>query len=208
MFTGIISHIGIIKQGLLAAKAGELIIQASLDFNNNIKIGDSIAVDGVCLTVIRLDNQMISFHVSDETVEKTSFPNRLVNLEKAMIIGDKLDGHLVQGHVDTTVMVDEVEYINNNKKIIFSLNNINLKYLKYIAPKGSIAINGVSLTVNTVLDNKFSVNIIPYTLQHTNLDYLKKNDLVNLEVDMFARYSINYIENYLGLLNDEEYKKR
>lgn len=207
MFTGIITNIGVVIQGLPVGQSGQIIIETTKTFNDTVTIGDSIAIDGVCLTVVAIENHCLSFDLSDETIEKTIFNNlsatRLVNLEKALKVGDKLDGHIVQGHVDTTVFVDETNNINNNKQIVFSLPEPKRQYLKYIAPKGSITINGVSLTVNTVINQRFSVNIIPHTLEKTNLGSLQKNDLVNLEIDMFARYSINYIENYLMLLNKE-----
>lgn len=207
MFTGIITNIGVVKQGLPVGQSGQVVIETTKEFNDTVTIGDSIAIDGVCLTVVAIENHRLSFDVSDETIEKTIFNNlsstRLVNLEKALKVGDKLDGHIIQGHVDTTAFVDEINNINNNKQIIFSLHESKMQYLKYIAPKGSITINGVSLTVNTVINQRFSANIIPHTLEKTNLGSLQNNDLVNLEIDMFARYSINYIENYLALLNKE-----
>lgn len=196
MFTGIISSKAKIKQAPLFGEAGKLEIGVEARFLKDSKQGDSIAVDGVCLTIINLDNDSFTVEISPETVDKTNFNKiaigRIVNLEHAVKLGDSLDGHLVQGHVDTVVKVVNINKIADNKKIVLELPNI--KYIKYIAEKGSITLNGVSLTVNQVCNTKFAVNIIPYTLSATNLDSLKIGDNVNLEIDMFARYCVNYLE--------------
>lgn len=209
MFTGIITHLGKIKNTPEYGLPGQVSISVPEGFLDDTKIGDSIAVNGVCLTVIEFNqdanNSYFTVDISPETIDKTSFKqlqlNQLVNLEHSLKLGDSLDGHIVQGHVDCTIEVKDIINLENNKKIIFSLNNTeNIKYLKYIAAKGSVSIDGVSLTVNEVVNNthegSFTVNIIPHTLEKTNLDILQIGESVNLEIDMFARYCVNFLENY------------
>jgi riboflavin synthase len=198
MFSGIISQLGNLN---LVADFRYQILPLD-NFLEKTKLGDSIAVDGVCLTVVELDLQQNYFivDVSAETLSKAIF-SKLVNLEHALKMGDSLDGHLVQGHVDTVIAVENITEINANKIIKFKLDPSNKNYIKYIAPKGAVCINGVSLTVNEVVSNtdssEFTVNLIPYTLKNTNLQYLTIGSKVNLEIDMFARYSINFVENFL-----------
>jgi len=207
MFTGIISHQGIISstletgQGIV--KPGKVVIAVSNGFLDNIKLGDSIAVDGVCLTVIEFENSnnidnknYFIVEISKETIDKSGFKNlelnQVVNLERSLKFGDSIDGHLVQGHVDAVIKVFDIINIDAHKVITFIVED--LEYLKYIAIKGSVTINGVSLTVNSVDNNKFTVNLIPHSLEKTNLNGLAIGDMVNLEIDMFARYSVNYLE--------------
>ncbi len=217
MFSGIITNIGLVtmvpfnpgEQGErnrtgITVKPGRVKIKIPFEasaFLNNLKLGDSIAVDGVCLTVIEFSGDYFIVDISPETIEKTTFKyltlGRKVNLERSLKLGDSLDGHIVLGHVDTVIAVSDIEAINKNKIITFSLNiNKAHNYLKFIAIKGSVTINGASLTVNSVNHKNytFTVNIIPHTLDYTNLSDLITNDLVNLEIDMFARYIENYMQ--------------
>ena len=198
MFTGIITHTGKITVAPDFNQSGKVAISVPADFAQDIKLGDSIAVDGVCLTVVEYANDYFIIEISPETVTKTTF-NRLnpgdeVNLEKALKFGDSIDGHLVSGHIDTVATVTNIEEIENNKKFVFSIQQ---SYLKFIAFKGSVCINGVSLTVNHVdmQQSCFTVNVIPYSLAKTNLNDLQIGARVNIEVDMLARYSINFLEN-------------
>ncbi len=196
MFTGIICRKAAIVQVPPYGESGKVIIAIDAEFLKDAKLGDSVAVDGVCLTMVKIENSSFTVEISPETVEITNFNKisvgKKVNLERPVKLGDSLDGHLVQGHVDTVVKVVNINIIASNKKIILEL--VDNKYIKYIAEKGSVTLNGVSLTVNQVCNNNFSVNIIPYTLSATNLDDLKIGDDVNLEIDMFSRYCINYLE--------------
>lgn len=155
---------------------------------DDVAIGDSIAVDGVCLTVIALRAGAYEVDVSHETLTCTAgfSLGASVNLEKAMRLSDRLGGHLVSGHVDGVGTVARCDAIGDNCRLAVAAPR---ELAKYIARKGSITINGVSLTVNDVEGAEFTVNLIPHTLQATNLRLLKTGDRVNLEVDLLARYA-------------------
>ena len=195
MFTGIVSHIGKIKE-ISHPNDWELLVNVietdSLDnsFNiNSIAIGNSISCSGICLTLKKTSNNILFFDVSDETWEKTNFSTwnagTLINLEKSLKVGDEIGGHFVYGHVDTTAKIKNIEKINGSYKITFYLNE---RFLKYFASKGSVSIDGVSLTVNEVNSNYFTVNIVPYTWLHTSFQNYKIGTLVNIEIDILARY--------------------
>ena len=198
MFTGIITHQGTVTAKPAANQPGKITVQVPGDFINNLRFGDSIAVDGICLTVIDFADDYLIVDISPETVDKTTFNNlpaeHQVNLEKSLKLGDSIDGHLVSGHVDTVATVTNIIDLDDNKVLIFSIQQ---SYLKYIAIKGSVCINGVSLTINKVdsVQSSFAVNIIPHTLEKTNLNNLQIGSRVNIEIDMMARYSANYLEN-------------
>lgn len=192
MFTGIIQAIGEIKQirpmeehsnhGLsLSILAGKLDL-------SDVLPGDSIAVNGVCLTVTTLIGDRFTVDVSQETLNCTRGLDQAgthVNLEKALRLSDRLGGHLVSGHVDAIGTVIEFEPIGENFTLTIQAPEPVLRYLTH---KGSITVNGVSLTVNQIKDDEFSVNLIPHTLMMTTLNQLKAGMRVNLETDMLARY--------------------
>lgn len=191
MFTGIIASTGQIKT--ITPKGDDVILHIDCGAlaTNDVAIGDSIAVNGVCLTVVTLQNNLFEAHVSLETLSKTvgfaspvASSNR-VNLEKALRLNDRLGGHLVSGHVDGLGEVVAFTDIGDCWKLDIQAPHA---ISKYIAVKGSICVHGVSLTVNTVDQDTFSINLIPHTLANTNLQHLKTGDLVNLEVDQIARY--------------------
>lgn len=187
MFTGIIQTVGQIEHASPLGEDVKLsICCAGLDMHD-VNIGDSIAVNGVCLTVISLSNTHFEAHVSKETLSVTAGLNKqhAVNLEKALRLSDRLGGHLVSGHVDGVGEVVYFEQLGDCWKLdIRAPHAIS----KYIAVKGSICVNGVSLTVNTVHQDVFSMNLIPHTLANTTLQFLKLGSHVNLEVDQIARY--------------------
>ena len=189
MFTGIIQTIGQIERTSMMGDDVKLQIScAGLDMQD-VMIGDSIAVNGICLTAISLSDTHFEAHVSKETLSVTVGLNDLnpvlVNLEKALRLSDRLGGHLVSGHVDGVGEVVHFEQLGDCWKLdIRAPHAIS----KYIAIKGSICINGVSLTVNTVRKDVFSLNLIPHTLANTTLQFLKVGSHVNLEVDQIARY--------------------
>ena len=195
MFTGIVSHIGIVNK-ISHPDDWELSVDVlndnnpDNDFNiNSIVIGASIACSGICLTLKKVLNNTLFFDVSDETREKTNFSSwkvgSLINLEKSLKVGDELGGHFVYGHVDTTAVIRSIEKINGSYKITF---DINRDFLKYFASKGSVSIDGVSLTVNDVDKNFFTVNIVPYTWTHTSFKNYNIGTVVNIEIDILARY--------------------
>lgn len=192
MFTGIIEAIGEITQATaLNEQSGNglalTIAPGSLNLSD-VKLGDSIAVNGVCLTVTALDNRQFSVAVSQETLNCTQGLDRAgaqVNLEKAMRLSDRLGGHLVSGHVDAVGTVVKFEPIGECIELIVRAPQ---PLLRFIAQKGSITVNGVSLTVNRIEGDQFSVNLIQHTLAMTNLQSLSPGMAVNLETDMLARY--------------------
>lgn len=189
MFTGIIEEVGSIQKVASKADIHQYRIQTSARFMEGVKLGDSIAVNGICLTAYDLLNDSFQVDVSNETQNCTSFGysevNHHVNLERSVTPTTRLGGHMVSGHVDslgTLVKRDD----NDNETVLWV--KIPSELVKYIAVKGSICINGVSLTVNQTLDDQFCVTIIPHTLQNTTLNTVQAMDLVNIEVDLVARY--------------------
>jgi len=189
MFTGIIQSIGQVLER--EEKSGDLRFAIKTHFSQpeKIKLGDSIAMDGVCLTVTDINGDQVKVDVSVETVEKTTVGdwqvNRLLNLEPAMTLQDQLGGHLVSGHVDAIAHCTGRKASARSEIFTF---NFPTEFERFIVTKGSITINGVSLTVNTVEGNELSVNLVPHTLEHTNLDQLQAGDAVNIEIDTIARY--------------------
>ena len=189
MFTGIIQAKGSIRE-VSSSKEG-----ARLKINSNelnlldSKVGDSIAVDGVCLTATEVADNWFGVDVSNETMSCTTFSKlnqgQNVNLEKSLRLNQGIDGHLVSGHVDGVGTVNSIDKDGESIRIKIEVQS---DIVKYIAKKGSICVNGVSLTVNSVENNIFDVNIVPHTFSATTLGELKLNSNVNLEIDQVARY--------------------
>jgi len=181
MFNGLIREIGKIK----TFNDNKLRIISKL----KPKIGDSIAVNGVCLTVTKVYPDGFEVDLSPETQKIIPLENyitgKLVHLEEALRFGDKIDGHLIQGHVDAIGEILEIKKSLNSYDVIIKTSP---KIMKYIAPKGSIAIDGVSLTINEVFSDRFRLTIIPHTFENTLFKYYKIHQKVNIETDMFARY--------------------
>ena len=192
MFTGLIREIAKVDSFI----DGKLKIISK----HKAKLGDSIAVNGVCLTVIELFNRGFVVEVADETraiVDESKFKGK-VHIEPAMQMGDRFEGHIVQGHIDC---VGEIVKINKLTKGIDYYIKVPKEQIKYIVPKGSIAVDGVSLTVNEVFDDSFRLTIIPHTLKETLIGEYKIGTKVNIETDFFARY----IEH---ILNKKESSKK
>ncbi len=189
MFTGIIQSKGSIKEIFSSSDGARLKINANaLDLSDS-KVGDSIAVDGVCLTVTELIESSFTADVSNETLTCTTFSalkqGKNVNLERSLRVNQGIDGHLVSGHVDGIGAVNSIEKDGDSIRIKIEVQG---DIIKYIAKKGSICINGVSLTVNSVENNFFDVNIVPHTLSATTLGDLTLQSNVNIEIDQIARY--------------------
>lgn len=197
MFTGIITHIAIL-QNLTKLKNQDLEIALELPkTNRKLEIGCSIACNGVCLTLTKKTAKTIFFQASKETLNKTNIKNwkigDKINLEFALRMGDELGGHLVLGHVDKAIKVKQIKAANKDSKCFtFELPK---DFKKFITPKGSVVLNGTSLTINEVLKNSFNVNIIKHTFAHTNFSELKIGDEVNLEIDLIARYLNQLVVN-------------
>ena len=188
MFSGIVADVGLINRADDRDGGLRLSVAAGSLGMDDVQIGDSIAVNGVCLTVVALNGNEFTVDVSRETLNCTVGLERQggrVNLEKALRLSDRLGGHLVSGHVDG---VGEVVAFNDIGESWQLAVRAPQQLAKYIAVKGSITINGVSLTVNHVAGSEFEVNLIPHTLEVTTLDELKAGDKVNLEIDLIARY--------------------
>ena len=187
MFTGIIQAVGRIDSITHVGEDIKLSISAESLGLDDVLAGDSIAVNGVCLTVVKFNKTHFEVHVSKQTLDVSVglIKQQAVNLEKALRLNDRLGGHLVSGHVDG---VGEVfQFIDLGECWSLAIRAPHA-ISKYIAKKGSICVNGVSLTVNTIENDVFSMNIIPHTLQQTTFKYLKVGSQVNLEIDQLARY--------------------
>ena len=201
MFTGIIQAIGKLKQ-----EKNFLIIEI-LNHPFDMQIGDSIAVDGICLTVKELSNSQFKVDVSEETLKKTtlgekSIINQIVNIEPALRISDRLGGHIVSGHIDGLGKIENVEKLE--KSWLLSIKWQNKSFSKYIVDKGSICVNGISLTIaKSENDGEiFTTAIIPHTWENTNLKYLSIGDSVNLEADAL----IKYVEKLLSFQRNKHLK--
>lgn len=188
MFTGLIEATGRVAAFERSGRAGVLRIETSLPIAE-IAIGDSVAVNGACLTVTTKREQLLSFDVSPESLTATTLgslrPGNIVNLERALRLGDRMGGHIVTGHIDCIGRLARSSEASGNRVLEFSLPAESARYL---VAKGSVAINGISLTVNTVTATGFSVNIIPLTQTATTLSSLKTGDQVNIETDIIGKY--------------------
>jgi riboflavin synthase len=193
MFNGIIYNTGIVKVLKSSKNSIYIGIRTKLNFKQQ-DLGSSVCCNGVCLTIEKIQKKMIFFYISNETLKRSNFKllkmNQKINLEKSLIFGQKISGHFIQGHVDTTAKIKKITFIDKTWLIKFQI--INKKYNKFLMFKGSISINGVSLTISKVSKNLFEINIIPHTLKLTNLDNLKVNDLVNVELDILSKYIYKY----------------
>ena len=188
MFNGIIYNTGIIKRIQKRTKGINLFLKSEINLTKK-NIGMSVCCDGVCLTLVSYKNKILEFFLSNETITRSKFKECLkgdiVNLELPLKKGQDISGHICQGHVDTTAEL--INKIKQDKAFIYKFK-INNKFKKYLVDKASILINGVSLTISSIKDNKFEVWIIPHTLKLTNLSNLQKKQLVNIEIDILSKY--------------------
>jgi riboflavin synthase len=199
MFTGLIEAMGTVRRYETSGAAARLTLSASLPASE-IRLGDSIAVNGVCLTVTAIAGDLFTFDVSPETLAHTSLrrtsPGTVVNLERALRLGDRLGGHIVTGHVDCMATVMERREESGN--IVFSFR-LPAEHARYLVAKGSVTVDGASLTVNSVSRDGFSINVIPHTARMTIMHQLRTGSEVNIECDILAKY----VERLLGARNGE-----
>lgn len=190
MFTGIIEELGRIVE----IEPNYLRVEGNVVMDA-LQLSDSISINGVCLTVVEIDNNYLSIDISEETIRRTNLgfvkPGDLVNLERAVTPSTRMGGHMVQGHVDTRGVIVDLSGTATDYLLRISLDE---DYSKYIVGKGFVAVDGISLTVVETLNNEFTIAVIPYTLENTVLKLRKLGDLVNIEIDIFAKY----IERFLN----------
>jgi len=188
MFTGIIKFTGKVNKIYKTNNNCTVEILSKIKFSKS-EIGSSISCSGTCLTLEKYKKNLSKYYISKETLNRTNFKflnkGDLINMEKSLRYGDRISGHFVQGHVDTTAMIKKLNIIGKSWFIDYKLLK---KYKKYLVQKGSITINGVSLTISKILKDGFQTVVIPQTLKLTNLIYLKKRDVVNVEFDILGKY--------------------
>ena len=194
MFNGIIRYTGVIKKINKNEKDCMITISSRIKLSKH-EIGSSISCSGVCLTLKKISKNLSDFYLSLETFNRTNFKKvsigNIVNMEKSLKYGDRISGHFVQGHVDTTSTIKKIDYIGKSWFINFRLKK---KYMNCLIQKGSITINGVSLTISKILKDGFQIVIIPHTLKLTTLIHLRKNSLVNIEFDVLGKYVKNFLK--------------
>ena len=194
MFNGIIKHTGKISKIYKNNNNCIIEILSKIKFSKN-EIGSSISCSGACLTLEKYKGNLSKFYISKETLNRTNFKSSnkgdLINLEKSLKYGDRISGHFAQGHVDTTSIIKKIDFVGKSWFVNFKLPK---KYKKYLIQKGSITINGVSLTISKILKDGFQIVVIPQTLKLTNLMYLKEKDVVNIEFDVLGKYIKNFLK--------------
>ena len=193
MFNGIILNQGIVKKIDKRSKGINIFIKSSLKIGKT-SIGMSISCDGVCLTLIAINNKLLEFYLSNETIKKSKFKyvkvNDFINLELPLKFGQKISGHICQGHVDCTGKISFIKKVDKSYLFEFIINK---KQSIDLVEKASILINGISLTISKKTKKGFQIWVIPHTFKLTNLSKLKKNDLVNIEIDILSKYVRNYL---------------
>jgi riboflavin synthase len=204
MFTGLVEGIGKIIS--LQPYRGGLLAEISSSFSlKDTDIGDSISVDGICLTITEIKGSTFKAHISPETLKKTTFRYKnsgdFVNLERALKLGDRLGGHLVSGHVDGIGKIVSITPIEDFWKLLIEIPS---EFTPYLVKKGSIAIDGVSLTINDFKNNLLEFMLVPHTLKVTTLCLRKPGDLVNIEIDMIAKMVYKWLSPYLESLESSK----
>jgi len=194
MFNGIIKKTGKISGLYKKSNNCSLYILTKLNFNKN-EIGSSVSCSGTCLTLEKYNKNLCKFYISKETLNRTIFKyskkGDIINLEKPLKFGNRVSGHFVQGHVDTTAQVKKIYLVGKSWLVSFDVSS---KFKKFLIIKGSITINGVSLTIAKILNGGFQIAIVPQTLKLTNLTHLKEGDRVNIEFDILGKYIKNFLK--------------
>jgi len=192
MFNGIIFNQGTVKKISKRKKGINLFLKSNIKLNNQ-DLGISVSCDGVCLTLTSIKNKLMEFYLSNETIKRSKFKNSKIgdkiNLELPLKYGQKVSGHICQGHVDTVGTINNI--IKEDKSLIYDFK-INNNFKRYLIEKASILINGVSLTISKITKFGFQAWVIPHTLKLTNLCKVRKGDLVNIEVDVLSKYVKKY----------------
>ncbi|MDK2858625.1 MAG: riboflavin synthase [Verrucomicrobiota bacterium] len=195
MFTGIIQRLGIIDEITMQGASGRIRLTPNRPFDAPVRLGDSIAVNGACLTVAAVEGESFCFDVLTETFDKTNLgekgPGSIVNLERALALGDTLGGHIVTGHVDGVGTVRSIEQVDRDWKFTIECAQNMLMLMVY---KGSIALDGISLTVAELLDDGFVIHIIPHTIEETDMSEFKPGTRVNLEADILGKHVQRILE--------------
>ncbi len=198
MFTGIVEEMGLVGSVKRNGVAAELTIMAKVVIED-VHIGDSICVDGICLTVTRFGNLWFSADVGAETLEITTLSNitegKKVNLERALRMNDRIGGHMVSGHIDGIALLKKIERETASWKLYF---NIPENLSKNMIKKGSVAVNGVSLTIADIYNEELIISVIPHTYANTNLSMLANGEKVNIETDLIGKYIVNYLRDIIS----------
>lgn len=207
MFTGIIEGLGTIA-GIQSAGQGKRLTVEADTLLEQTKIGDSISVSGACLTVVKIDGRRFDVDVSPETLQMTTFGNvkigERINIERAMRLSDRVDGHLVSGHIDGTGIIRQREILSNAVIMTFEVDE---SLSRYMIVKGSVAVDGISLTINAFGAGNFSVSLIPLTAQLTTIGHKKKGDPVNIETDMIGKYVERFMGDMAGMNKGKDSKQ-
>src|SRR5690554_1885185 len=207
MFTGIIQETGKIRR-IEQKGSGKHIIIECRNLQSDMEPGASVACNGICLTVTDLDKNSIRVEAMEETISRTTLSGWQVgdflNLERSVRAGGNLDGHIVQGHVDSVSAVLRIEQLGTSKILKIAIPD---GYEKFIVDKGSVVLNGVSLTVTSLTSESFSVSLVNYTIEHTNLKDLKPGSKVNIEFDVIGKYIARYIDNQKNKLTEERLRE-
>jgi riboflavin synthase len=190
MFTGIVKGVGMVTSISKSKSGAEIIIRVRLGkFSRGLKNGDSVCINGACLTVTRLSKSEAEFQIVSETIRRTNLgqtkPREMVNIERSLKVGDRLEGHFVLGHVDGTGVIEDIQRMSSETTIWMKLDK---SLTKSLVRKGSIAVDGVSLTVVGVEGDRVSVSLIPHTLKVTTLGMKRRGDRVNIETDILGKY--------------------
>ncbi|MCF8076929.1 MAG: riboflavin synthase [Desulfotignum sp.] len=205
MFTGIIESLGTIHRVIPQGEGKVLQIRCGLDLSDT-RVGDSIAVNGACLTAVHLEKHAFSVDMAPETVARTTFktaaPGMQVNVERAMQLSSRVDGHLVSGHIDGTGVITRIE--NKSNAILLTIA-VGAHLAGQMIEKGSVAVDGISLTINQCTDTEFSISIIPHTAKLSTIGFKQTGDFVNIETDMIGKYVRKFLTHTTAIVPEKEH---